>query len=260
MTYIGVDGCKAGWIAIVYDEEGYRTAAQYETITDLWTEHGSAARILIDVPIGLRESSSRARPCDAAARDVLRPKRNNSVFPTPVRDAAREAYLEDAGYADVKSIQEDLTDGSLGSQAWGIAQKIGELDWFLLEEEPTAQETIGEAHPEVCFWAINGAGEGDAMDHSKSRRTGHPAAAFWERVGVLETIDSDITSAVRDAATDLASNVSNDDLIDAFALALTASPLTAVIERLPQSWPADDDGDPRGLPMRCCYSRSSRGR
>lgn len=243
--YIGVDGCSAGWITVQFDEDSYENTNLYENIQELWKAHGdSAEQILIDVPIGLWENSNAKRPCDDAARKKLSPKRHSSVFPVPVRAAVHEASYEDA-----KETQEKRTDGSLGVQSWGIADKIAEIDVFLRETEPDAIGTIRESHPEICFWALN---DLSATEYSK---TGQPAAAFWERIEILEAIDSSIIDIVRDAAINLDAKVSNDDIIDAFALALTASPITGPINTLPDEGFEDDRGDPTGtLPMEMVYA------
>jgi predicted RNase H-like nuclease len=62
---------------------------------------------------------------------------------------------------------------------WGIADKIAEVDDFLEETETEVVETLQEAHPEVCFWALAGKA---AMDYSKRSQ---PAAASWERLDAL---------------------------------------------------------------------------
>lgn len=254
MTFVGVDGCRAGWVAVIYDESGYRSTVRYENITNLWRDQQHATNILIDIPIGLREFSNKARPCDRAARDKLRPKRNRSVFATPIRKVARKAYREEIEYNEAKRIQEANTDGSLSPFTWGIVRKIGEVDYFLNEEYPAAQEIIVESHPEVCFWAFNGGGNSDSMSYSKSSQ---PAAAFWERIDVLETsnLEPEIIEHVRSAGSDLAHKISNDDVLDAFALALTASQRTEPIEELPETRPEEDEGDPLGLPMKIHYAR-----
>jgi predicted RNase H-like nuclease len=48
--------------------------------------------------------------------------------------------------------------------------------------------------------------------------------------------------------------VSNDDIVDAFALALTASPKASNLQTLPQKEFDDDEGDPSGLPMEMVYA------
>lgn len=48
--------------------------------------------------------------------------------------------------------------------------------------------------------------------------------------------------------------ISNDDVIHAVALALTASPLTDSVRTLPERKPEDEPGDPTGLPMEMVYA------
>ena len=215
-------------------------------IEELWTDHKDAVEtILIDVPIGLRETSNAKRPCDDAARNVLGHPRSSSVFPVPVRAAVQEDSYEAA-----KDTQETRTDGSLSTQAWAIAEKIEELDTFLRTKQPAAQGIIREAHPEVCLWALN---DEQVTAYSK---TSQAAAAFSERVDILESADSDILTHIHNASRDLDADVSLDDVIDAFALALTASPQTGDLQTLPRQ-PTDDSGDPQGLPMEMVYAHST---
>lgn len=239
--YLGVDGCPDGWITVSYSEQKYNDTRFRPDINQLWTDYGDSADIvLIDIPIGLREDSNEPRQCDTAARRKLSPKRHSSVFPPPVRQAVSEN-----SYADAKAKQEKLTEGSLGVQSWAISDKINQLDRFLRIEHPGAQEKIREAHPEVCFWALN---DNSSMNYSKS---GQPAAAFWERVEVLRQIDPGIHDHLRDASMNLDEMVGNDDVIDAFALALTASPLTSELHSLPDKGPEFDEKE---LPMEIVYS------
>jgi len=241
--YLGVDDSSDGWIAVWYDSEEYIGSGLYDNIKKLWDDHGNSAdTILIDVPIGLREDSAKKRPCDVAARDKLGFPRQRSVFAVPIRDAVHEDDYEDG-----EQIQEDRTDGSIGRQSWNITDLIARLDTFLLETEPDAVGTIREAHPEVCFWALNGE---SATDCSKRQQ---PAAAFWERVKILKDIDDKITDNIRDAGTDLDIKVRNDDIVDGFALALTASPKTGDLRTLPDQWPKGDEGDPKRVSMEMVY-------
>ncbi|GGJ09967.1 hypothetical protein GCM10008995_19890 [Halobellus salinus] len=234
--YVGVDGCPDGWLAAVYSDSGYEAAHFYRSVTDLWAAHSDADRILIDVPIGLREDSSEPRACDTAARQTLSPTRHTSVFPTPVRAAAREDSYEAA-----KAVQERLTDGSLNRQTWGIAPKIDEVDRFLLDT-PAARGRIRESHPEVCFQAF----AGEPTTHSKTKQ---PRRGFWERVAVLRAVEPDVYDHLWDAAGGLECDASNDDLLDAFTVALTARGADEELETLPR----DPELDPRGLPMEIVF-------
>lgn len=239
--YVGVDGCVGGWVAVVYDDAGFVEARRFDDVATLWSAYDPEdGTVLIDVPIGLHADTADPRPCDDAARTALAHPRSTSVFAVPVRAAVHADT-----YASAKATQEARTDGSLGVQSWNIADKIAQLDAFLREGRPDAIGTIREAHPEVCFWAL--AGEST----TRYSKTGQPAAAFWERVDVLEAVDAAIVDHVRRAATSLEANVGNDDLADAFALALTASPLTGSLRTLP----ADPPTDAAGLPMEMVYAR-----
>lgn len=255
--YLGVDGCPDGWIAVAYDDHGYADSGLYSHIEDLYGKYGAEAEtVLVDVPIGLRERSNAKRPCDVAARTLLSPDRHSSVFAPPIRAAVHADSYEEA-----KRIQEEHTDGSLGVQAWGIADGIAQVDRFLRETRPGAVGVVREAHPEVAFWAL--AGE-KATQYSK---TGQPVAAFVERVDRLEMIDPDVLSHFRTAGRDMDAAVGVDDLVDAFALAVTASPLTGDLRTLPgekagvdsgssdEQCDPDDPGDPAGLPMEMVYAR-----
>jgi len=237
MTVVGVDGCPGGWVAVAYEQTPVECRV-FETAAELWAAHGRAETILVDIPIGLRADSAEPRACDTAAREVLG-RRGNSVFPAPIRPAAHAPDYERA-----KAIQERHTEGSLGRQTWAICDKIAELD-ELLRETPEARETVREAHPEVCFWALAG---GEPTRYSK---TGQPAAAVWERVDRLEAADADALERVRTAGRDLGGGAGVDDLLDAFALALTASDRTGPLRTLPGEPPRD----PAGLPMEMVYAR-----
>lgn len=240
--FVGVDGCADGWIAVWYDASGYAGAGLYENIGALWADHGETAElVLVDVPIGLRTASSEKRPCDDAARDLLSPTRHSSVFPVPIR-----AAVHADSYGMAKTVQEERTDGSLGVQSWNIADNIAELDTFLRETAPEAVGTVREAHPEVCFCALDG---GSPAQYSK---TGQPAAAFWERIDVLETADEAVLDHVRRAGAGIDAAVGNDDIVDAFVLALTARPGAGSLETLPAEPPVDAEG----LPMEMVLRRS----
>src|SRR5258707_495603 len=85
--FVGVNGCKAGWLAIALTRAGqasHRVAADFEELAQAYQN----ALILVDVPIGLRDVGRPERLCDTAARKVLG-SRAASVFPAPCRSAIR---------------------------------------------------------------------------------------------------------------------------------------------------------------------------
>lgn len=239
--YLGVDGSPDGWVAVAYDD-GFSGACFHESIGDLWDAHAAADRIFVDVPVGLRTAASEPRRCDTAARSALSPHRHHSVFPTPVRAAAHEESYEAA-----KATQERLTDGSLNRQTWGIAPKIAAVD-DLLRSEPAAREAVRECHPEVCFWAF----AGRPMRYSKIQE---PERAYWERVGALRTVEPDVYDHLWAATAEgFDGEVTTDDLVDAFAVALTARADPAALRTLPDSPERDDEG----LPMEIVYRETNR--
>lgn len=236
--FVGVDACPEGWIGVVYDEDGFRRARTHGSLAEAWATWRDAERVLVDVPIGLREDSAEPRACDRAAREVLGSPRAASVFPTPVR-----AVLEADTYDEARRIQRDRTGAGLPAPTWAIVDAMREADTFARDHRD-ALERVHEAHPEVCFAKL----AGEPAEHSK---TGQPAAAFAERVDVLATVDPDVGAAVREAARGLGVGAGVDDVVDAFALAVSASPLTGPIRFLPD---AEAETDPKGLAMRIAYA------
>ena len=76
MKYIGIDGCKAGWIAwIVSDNQApvFKVVkALDELVSDL-----IGSKALIDMPIGFSDAQAPDRLCDKAARRFLTSKRGS---------------------------------------------------------------------------------------------------------------------------------------------------------------------------------------
>ena len=66
---IGVHRASEGWFGVVLREDGSRDTDLFPSIWSLWKSHSDAARIVIDVPIGLPSDGRRA--CDVAARRKL---------------------------------------------------------------------------------------------------------------------------------------------------------------------------------------------
>ena len=68
-TSVGVDGCKAGWLAVSVTDDG--EWARYESARALLDRYGDVGRVLIDIPIGLVEGKPKERKCDLEARRLL---------------------------------------------------------------------------------------------------------------------------------------------------------------------------------------------
>jgi predicted RNase H-like nuclease len=232
--FVGADRCKAGWIAVVFDGDHW-TVDVHLTTTALWRAYSHAGLILLDIPIGLRDSGSIERACDLAARRAIMP-RHNSVFPAPCRQA-----LTVLTYGEASNINDQITGRKLSKQSFAIMPTIREVD-DLLASEPSARLTIREMHPEVCFWGLAGK---RPMQHYKKDEAG-----FEERLEVLTNFYSPSADLIQHALTHFRSSIlSRNDVVDALVGAITASAGSTHLYTLPDV----PECDSRGLPMEMVY-------
>ena len=155
MDFLGVDGCKGGWLAVKLSLFGDWEVNLFRSFSQLWEKHAAAALILVDIPIGLRAGTStkgsrerQERRCDKEARKLIGPRRS-AVFRVPCRPAV---YAESYDQAIAKN--EKLTGTRIFKATWNIVGKIREVDEFL-SSNPEARNSIREIHPELCFWSLN---------------------------------------------------------------------------------------------------------
>jgi len=154
MWVAGVDGCRAGWIAVltrVEDPNVHRivTAPTLEAIADAPER---PAVIAVDMPIGLPEyTQGSGRAPDQMIRPLLG-ERQSSVFAIPSRRA-----VDAMDYAEACTIAAATSDPSrkVSRQGFAIFPKIREID-ALLRARPDLLPRIYEVHPELAFWALNG--------------------------------------------------------------------------------------------------------
>jgi len=241
-TYVGLDWARRGWFGVVLRDSGEWDADLFPTIWSVWKEYSDAARIFVDIPMGLPSEERRA--CDAAAKEKLGAAQG-SVFYTPVRAAVYEQNLDDA-----KAINEEAG-FSIQNQAWSIVPRIREVDEFL-DSYPTACDRLFETHPEVCFAALNG---GHPPEHSK-----HTDRGRRERLSLLDAEHDGATAIYeRCVATftepEYGPLVSDEaDIVDALAAAVTARRDPDRTEGIPPSPPEDE----RGIPMQIRYPSATR--
>lgn len=235
--YIGVDGCKAGWFFVAIGPGDELELGIFETILQLWQTYSTAKWILIDIPIGLPSKEIKTRPCDRAARQVLRPKRHHSIFSPPCREA-----LAAANYPEAGRINLGVCDRKISKQVWHISQKIKEVD-ELMSTHPAARDKLRETHPEVCFWSLAGK---QPMTHYKKSPEGEA-----ERRAVLNNYFGR-SSAVIQTALDRypRKQLARDDILDALVNAATA----ARLDRNIQTLPPEPVTDTVGLPMQMIYT------
>lgn len=200
MTVLGVDGCKGGWVAIAADDHGYiggLVESSMERVEAEAVARWGVATIVVDIPIGIPDSTS--READLLARRFIKP-RGSSVFPTPVRDA-----LHSPDYASARVASATRSGKSLSAQAYAMRERILDVDSHL----DRAQARILEGHPEVSFRAM--AGEG--IQHSKKSFAG---------ASLRHRLLSDQGIHIPHDLEDQLKPASWDDILDAAAMAWTA--------------------------------------
>ena len=202
MHVAGVDGCRAGWLCVENSED--RVAGHiFRSFADLLAALPTAWVIAVDIPIGLPEQGR--RDCDTAARRVLSPTRNRSVFPTPVMGVLHETH-----YPTANQKHRDIDGRGLQQQAFAILPKIRDVN-LPLQSNPTLQHRVKEIHPEVCFAVWN---HSVPMPHRKSTPEGQT-----DRERLIDAEWPGQRSTIRDC---LQGRYEIDDLNDAFAALWTA--------------------------------------
>ena len=275
IKYVGVDGCKAGWIGVgLSDDDGCPKIEVCADFSDMLNHFSDASLILVDTPIGLCEDGKPSfRACDIEARHLLK-ERRSSVFRVASRrfvKAAMENPDWGFGKVDVVKNRYDVAkewlnchvdgEGSFTSQEFYIIPKIDQVDKALPLAKNDPRE-IREAHPEVCFMALSK--EIQPMSHKKSEPLG-----FEERIEILRHCAHNVDAVYGQARRKepRKSQLADDDILDALALAITAklglesgnrlrhlpkglSP--AQILRLPDIDPPPKDS--KELPMQMVYA------
>jgi predicted RNase H-like nuclease len=210
MRLLGLDGCRGGWVVAEGDESlstvRFSVACDIGVLLD--AADPASTRVAIDMPIGLPHDGPRA--CDLAARALLRAPRASSVFPAPTR-----AALPALDYATACLLNLEACGRRLSRQAFAIFPKLRAVDCAMT---PERQRWVREAHPEVTFAALAGAGRGLAA----AKRL---PAGRAERLALLAMHLPALTEARIDAERANLGGplvVGRDDLVDAAVLLVTA--------------------------------------
>lgn len=236
MKAIGVDGCRAGWIAVSIEEEDFRVELypRFDPIGQLAID--GASTVWIDIPIGLPDRRVPRRPCDRLARQLLGPNKAASVFPPPGRGVLRaRSYREACGR------NHRITGSMISKQTWNILPKISEVDFFL-RKNPAARNRVYESHPELCFLGFGGS---DLP--GKKTRGGEKA-----RLDILGRWLKNPAKAVETARDRFGrKNVAADDVTDAMILAISCSLVGHPMVHLPP----EPDSDRAGLQRQIVFRR-----
>lgn len=139
---LGIDGSRAGWVAVVVLERGFAGADGASSIGELVAHHDDAAVVAIDMPIGL--PSTGVRLCDKQARALVG-KLHSSVFSAPP-----QAVLDATSYAEAAAVSLKLSGSGLSRQAYALRARI--LEVAALAE---VDRRVIEVHPEVSFRAMS---------------------------------------------------------------------------------------------------------
>jgi predicted RNase H-like nuclease len=200
--FVGVDGCKGGWLCFTVDLGAGDTGfAIVPLFADALTKYKCAKVVTVDIPIGLPESGARA--CDIQARRLLGKPRASSIFPAPIRSILGATTYKEA-------CQKSLMAGGkrISRQTFNILHKVQEVDEVL---SPGLQSWVYEIHPEICFWRLNG---GQALKFQKRSEGGRR-----ERLRLLSRPFPEIRAHLGQLDKKQAGP---DDLVDAAAAAWTA--------------------------------------
>jgi predicted RNase H-like nuclease len=193
---IGVDACRKGWVGVTSDLRGY-FGATIDQLVATADGDGEPAVVAVDIPIGLPLTGP--RQADILARGLVG-KRKSSVFPTPIR-----AALLAASHAEGSAVNLRATGKGITHQAYGLGKKILEVDAWVR----TADRTVIEVHPEVCFATL----------------AGHPLAhPKWSWAGAEERRRLLVSAGVQvPAEIGVAGELAGvDDVLDASAACWTA--------------------------------------
>jgi predicted RNase H-like nuclease len=197
---LGVDACRAGWVAIAWAAGPVQAYVHQDiaAIAGLAAVDGPVDIIGIDIPIGLADSTTRR--ADLLARKAAGP-RWASVFVTPVRPALSVDH-----YQQASALNRQLTGSGISRQAFNLRDKILQVDEWL----PHAPCPVVEVHPELSFAMLGGA----PLTDSKSTWAGAVRRTRLLADAGIE-ISGDLGLAGR--------QVGVDDVLDAAAVAWTAA-------------------------------------
>lgn len=227
-TIIGVDGCPAGWIAVIWNDQiEHRLFAAFADILAC-----DAEIIAVDMPIGLPQMSG--RDAERAARKVLG-ARQSSVFAIPSRAAVMCA---DYRQACEVNLQHSDPPRKIAKQTFHLFPKIREIDALM---SPDLQSRIHEVHPEVAFWAMN---EKKPIHLAKKVKSQNHQSGIELRRQLLQKSGFPINQLP--PATYRKSDVGDDDLIDACACAWSAR---RILNSSATCFPETSRIDARGLKM-----------
>lgn len=228
----GVDGCKAGWIAVL---RNLRDPADlrlnlFTAFADLIGFVSHLDIIAVDMPIGLAKTiGPEGRGPEKAARRHLG-MRQSSVFSVPSRAAV---YEDDYWQACARAQATSEPPRKVSKQCYHLFPKIREIDALMT---PALEARVYEVHPELAFWRLNGEAEMSLPKKVKGSANGE---------GLDQRRDLLVSKGLPQEFLDQKPprGCGRDDLLDAAANSLIAERIfVGQAEPFPQDFRRDDRG------------------
>lgn len=233
---VGVDGCKAGWIAASCDVSTTKapTLRAERSWSGLIRSLPPGSLVAVDMPIGLPDHIERAgRGPEQAVRSLLGALQS-SVFVIPSRAAV---YADTYREACSAALATSSPPRKVSRQGFHLFPKIREIDGFL-RAEPAWRGAIFEVHPELAFRTLRGA----PLQHPKKVEGAVNPEGMAERRALLRAagLAEEVLAAAppRGAAA--------DDVLDALAALIVARHIAAGRGR---PFPDRPGRDSHGLPI-----------
>ena len=208
----GVDGCPAGWIAVIGAPDDVPRVEIFARFAHLLAVLPDDAIVAVDMPIGLPDRiTGSGRGPEQAIRPLLG-QRQSSVFSIPARSAVEAQDYREACDAALATSDPPR---KVSRQAFGLFHKILEIDAVM---SPELECRVFEVHPELAFWRLN---DERAMELPKKIKGRVNPEGMDERIMLLAALDFPQTvlraKPPRGAAA--------DDLLDACACHMIAQRL-----------------------------------
>jgi predicted RNase H-like nuclease len=225
---IGVDGCPAGWIAVVWGSSlSHRLCRNFAEVLAIEGEI-----IAVDMPIGfLTEDVAGGRLAERSLRKFLRIK-HSSVFPVPARATVEAGPLTREMASEINR-RNSNPQKSIGAHTFGIMRKMHEIDRLMTSD---LQTRVFETHPEACFAIMN---DNVPIYASKKKAEGRKRREAALNAAGFPRHFLPPTAYLR-------REVGADDLLDACACAWAAR---RILEGRSIRFPANPPSDAKGLRM-----------